>query len=131
MHFEGIYTPVITPMGPEREIDEEGWVEVIEHLLGQGMHGLVLGGTTGENYALTKEERIRQFQFGNEVIAGRVPWVAGVNDIRTEDVCEYAVAARPTRRTGRRAWLRAAGMPRRTATAGRARATDHSDVSGS
>lgn len=94
MRFEGIYTPVITPMGPDREIDEEGWVKVIEHLLGQGVHGLVLGGTTGENYALTRDERIRQFQFGNEVVAGRVPWIAGVNDIRTEDVCDYAVAAR-------------------------------------
>ena len=94
MRFEGIYTPVITPMGPEREIDEDGWVQVIEHLLEQGMHGLVLGGTTGENYALTRAERIRQFEFGNEVIAGRVPWIAGVNDIRTEDVCDYAVAAR-------------------------------------
>ena len=69
MRFEGIYTPVITPMGPDREIDENGWVQVIEHLLGQGMHGLVLGGTTGENYALTREERIRQFHFGHEVIA--------------------------------------------------------------
>ena len=94
MRFEGIYTPVITPMGPDREIDEQGWVEVIEHLLGQGMHGLVLGGTTGENYALTPEERVRQFEYGNEVIAGRVPWIAGVNDIRTEDVTAFAVAAR-------------------------------------
>lgn len=81
-------------MGPDREIDEVGWVKVIEHLLGQGMHGLVVGGTTGENYALTRAERIRQFEFGNEVIAGRVPWIAGVNDIRTEDVCDYSVAAR-------------------------------------
>ena len=94
MRFEGIYTPVITPMGPDREIDEKGWVEVIEHLLAQGMHGLVLGGTTGENYALTPEERVRQFQYGHEVIAGRVPWIAGVNDIRTEDVSAFAVAAR-------------------------------------
>jgi 4-hydroxy-tetrahydrodipicolinate synthase len=94
MRFEGIYTPVITPMGPDREIDEKGWVEVIEHLLGQGMHGLVLGGTTGENYALTPEERVRQFQYGHEVIAGRVPWIAGVNDIRTEDVSAFAVEAR-------------------------------------
>jgi len=94
MQFEGIYAPVITPMGPEREIDEKGWAEVIEHLLGQGMHGLVLGGTTGENYALTPEERVRQFQYGHEVIGGRVPWVAGVNDIRTENVSAFAVAAR-------------------------------------
>jgi 4-hydroxy-tetrahydrodipicolinate synthase len=94
MRFEGIYTPVITPMGPDREIDEKGWSVVIEHLLGQGIHGLVLGGTTGENYALTPEERIRQFRYGNEVIAGRVPWIAGVNDIRTEVVSAFAVAAR-------------------------------------
>ncbi len=94
MKFEGIYTPVITPMGPDREIDEKGWVEMIEHLIGQGMHGLVLGGTTGENYALTPDERVRQFNYGNEVIAGRVPWIAGVNDIRTEDVSTFAVEAR-------------------------------------
>jgi 4-hydroxy-tetrahydrodipicolinate synthase len=94
MRFEGIYTPVITPMGPEREIDEKGWEVMIEHLIGQGMHGLVLGGTTGENYALTAEERVRQFQYGHEVIGGRVPWIAGVNDIRTEDVSAFAVAAR-------------------------------------
>lgn len=94
MRFEGIYTPVITPMGPDREIDEKGWVEMIEHLIGQGMHGLVLGGTTGENYALTPKERVRQFNYGHDVIAGRVPWIAGVNDIRTEDVSAFAVAAR-------------------------------------
>jgi 4-hydroxy-tetrahydrodipicolinate synthase len=94
MRFEGIYTPVITPMDEHREINEPGWTDMIEHLIGQGMHGLVLGGTTGENYALTVEERIHQFKYGNEVIGGRVPWIAGVNDIRTEDVCEFAVAAR-------------------------------------
>lgn len=94
MQFDGIYTPVITPMGPDREIDEKGWFEVIEHLLAQGTHGLVLGGTTGENYALTRDERVRQFQLGNDVIGGRVPWVAGVNDIRTEEVAALAVAAR-------------------------------------
>ena len=81
-------------MDENREINEPGWTEMIEYLIGMGMHGLVLGGTTGENYALTFEERIRQFRYGSEVIAGRVPWIAGVNDIRTENVCEFAVAAR-------------------------------------
>lgn len=94
MKFEGIYAPVITPMNEDYSVDEAGYAEMIEHLIGQGIHGLVIGGTTGENYALTKEERMRQFTYANEVIAGRIPWIAGVNDIRTEDVCEYAVAAR-------------------------------------
>ena len=94
MKFEGIYAPVITPLDSQRAIDEEGYARMIEHLITQGVHGLIVGGTTGENYALTREERERQFKFANEVIAGRLPWLAGVNDIRTEDVAAYAAAGR-------------------------------------
>jgi 4-hydroxy-tetrahydrodipicolinate synthase len=94
IRFEGIYTPVISPMDAEGVLDEAGWGVMIDHLIGQGVHGLVLGGTTGENYALSREERLRQFTLGHELIAGRVPWLAGVNDIRTEDVCAYGGAAR-------------------------------------
>ncbi len=94
MQFEGIYVPVITPFQDDHSVDEAGYARCIDHLVEQGVHGIVVGGTTGENYALTKEERLRQFQFAQERIDGRLPWVAGVNDIRTEDVCEYAAAAR-------------------------------------
>ena len=94
MRFEGIYTPVITPLHADREINEPGWTVMSEYLIDQGHHGLVLGGTTGESYALTPEERVRQFQYGNEVIAGRVPWIAGVNAMNTAEVCNFAVAAR-------------------------------------
>jgi len=94
MLFEGIYTPVITPFNEDLSIDEKGYAEVIESQIELGVGGIAIGGTTGENYALTREERIWQFKFANEVIAGRLPWVAGVNDIRTEDVCDYAIAAK-------------------------------------
>lgn len=96
MQFRGIYTPVITPFKHDYSIDKDGYADMIEHLIAQNIHGLVIGGTTGENYALTPEERIWQFQFAQERIAGRIPWLAGVNDIRTEDVCAYAIAARET-----------------------------------
>jgi len=96
MRFEGIYAPVITPFDDGFAIVEDDYATVIEHLIGQGIHGLVIGGTTGENYALTGDERIRQFHFAHQVIGGRVPWIAGVNDIRTEDVAAFAVAARET-----------------------------------
>lgn len=96
MQFEGIIVPVITPMGPDGVLDEDGYARMIESLIAQGVQGLVIGGTTGENYALTREERIRQFAFAHACIGGRVPWLAGVNDIRTEDVCGYAESARDT-----------------------------------
>lgn len=94
MRFEGIHAPVITPFDDDFTIVENDYATVIEHLIGQGMHGLVIGGTTGENYALTDQERVRQFHYAHEVIGGRVPWTAGVNDIRTGDVAAFAVAAR-------------------------------------
>lgn len=94
MQFNGIYTPVITPFHDDYSIDKKGYAEIIEAQIAGGVHGIVIGGTTGENYALSKEERIWQFQFANEVINKRVPWISGVNDIRTEDVCEYAVASK-------------------------------------
>ena len=96
MTFEGIYVPVITPFHPDYTINEAAYAEMIEHLLAQGIHGLVIGGTTGENYALTPEERVAQFKTANALIKGRVPWIAGVNDIRTEQVCDFAAAARDT-----------------------------------
>jgi 4-hydroxy-tetrahydrodipicolinate synthase len=94
MQFEGIYTPVITPFRDDGSIVEDDWARMIEHLIGNGVHGIVIGGTTGEVYALTKEERIGQFQKANDLINGRVPWLAGVNDFRTEECCDYAAAAR-------------------------------------
>lgn len=94
MTFEGIYTPVITPFNRDFSIDRDGYAAVIERQIGQGVHAIVVGGTTGENYALTPDERIWQFSFANDVINGRIPWLAGVNDIRTESVCEFASAAR-------------------------------------
>ncbi len=94
MRFEGIYAPVITPFFKDYSIDVDGYRDSIENLIALGVHGIVIGGTTGENYALTRNERIEQFRYANEVIAGRVPWMAGVNDIRTEDVCSYSVAAK-------------------------------------
>jgi len=94
MQFEGIYAPVITPFNEDSSIDEKAYATVIEHLIAQGTHGIVIGGTTGESYAMTPKERVDQFHYANKVIAGRVPWMAGVNDIRTEDVCDYSIAAK-------------------------------------
>jgi 4-hydroxy-tetrahydrodipicolinate synthase len=94
MQFRGIYVPVITPFKADYSIDRESYEQVIEHLIAQGVHGIIIGGTTGENYALTAEERVWQFDFAQGLIKDRLPWIAGVNDIRTEDVCDFSVAAR-------------------------------------
>ena len=57
------------------------------------MHGIVIGGSTGEYYAHTAEERLALAAHASEVIAGRLPLV-GTGAIRTEDSLAYAEAAR-------------------------------------
>lgn len=94
MRFDGIYTPVITPFQRDYSIDEKAWAETIEWQIDSGAHGIVVGGSTGEVYALSKEERLRQFHRGKEIVRGRVPLIAGVNALTTEECCAYAAAAR-------------------------------------
>lgn len=94
MRFEGIYTPVVTPHRADHGIDRHRFAEVLEFLVGAGVHGLVIAGTTGEYYAQTAEERIELMQFAGEVIAGRLPMVVGTGAIRTEDSIMLAEAAK-------------------------------------
>jgi len=94
MKFEGIIPPILTPFNDDHSVDEPGYAKMIEFMIDGGVHAIIVGGTTGEYYAMTHEERVRQFHYAKEVIAGRVPMIAGVNDARTEDAADLATAAR-------------------------------------
>ncbi len=93
MQFEGIYTPIITPFHDDGSINEEGFAQVIEFLVDSGSHGIVVGGTTGEYYAQTLEERVHLLQIAHRIINGRATLMAGVGAIRTEDSIELAQTA--------------------------------------
>jgi len=92
--FKGIIPPIITPFHDDHGVDEAGYAELIEYMIGGGVHGIIVGGTTGESYALTRDERVRQFHFAKDVIGGRVPMICGVNDLTTAGACDYAATAK-------------------------------------
>ena len=58
--FEGIIPPIITPFHDDMSVDEKGYADVIEYMIANGVHAIIVGGTTGENYALSSEERVRR-----------------------------------------------------------------------
>jgi 4-hydroxy-tetrahydrodipicolinate synthase len=93
MRFEGIYTPIITPFANNGEIDWDLYAEVIDWQIENGVAGVIVGGSTGEFYALSKEERIQQFKFAAERINNRVEFMAGVNDIRVDECLDISMAA--------------------------------------
>ena len=94
MRFEGIYTPVVTPHTSTFDIDQDKFAETIELLIGAGVSGLIVAGTTGEYYAQTAEERIQLMNLAHSVIKDRVPLVVGTGAIRTEDSIQFAEAAK-------------------------------------
>jgi len=94
MPFEGINPSLVTPFKQDYSLDGEGFANLIEHLIGCGVHALTCGGTTGEYYAQTRQERIEIIRLAKDVIQGRVPLIAGVGAIRIEEAMEIAAAAR-------------------------------------
>jgi 4-hydroxy-tetrahydrodipicolinate synthase len=92
--FEGIYTPAVTPFKPDGEIDKGVFAIVVESLIDAGVHGIILGGSTGEYYAQTADERFALAVYAKDVIRGRVPLVVGTGATRTEDSVAFARGAR-------------------------------------
>ncbi len=94
MRLEGIYTPVITPFSADGAIDYPALDDLIERLIGAGVHGLISGGSTGENYAETVEERLAIARFVTGRVQGRLPVIVGTGAMRTPDSIALAVGAR-------------------------------------
>lgn len=94
MQFEGIYTPAITPLAADGQIDHPAFAEALEYLIASKVHGIIIGGSTGEYYAHTAQERFDLAARAKDVINGRLPLIVGTGAIRTEDSVAYAKAAK-------------------------------------
>jgi len=92
--FEGIYTPAITPLAADGSIDKAAFAEVLEYLVESKIHGVIIGGSTGEYYAHTTQERIELAAQAKDVLNGRLPLIVGTGGIRTEDAVAFAKHAK-------------------------------------
>lgn len=94
LKLEGIYTPLITPFHADGSFDLDALAELVERLIAAGVHGLISGGSTGENYAETVEERLELARFITKRAAGRLPVIVGTGAMRTPDSIALAQGAR-------------------------------------
>ncbi len=75
----GIIPPMVTPFDDREELDVAALAADVEYLIeGAGVHGLAVGGSTGEGHTLTDEELRTAVGTAVEAAAGRVPVIAGV-----------------------------------------------------
>ncbi len=92
--FEGIYTPVVTPYHQDGGVNWDALSHAIEYLIENRVHGLISGGSTGENYAQTVEERLELALFTHKQLKGRLPLVVGTGAMLTPDSIALAFGAR-------------------------------------
>ncbi|MCA9078493.1 MAG: dihydrodipicolinate synthase family protein [Planctomycetaceae bacterium] len=78
--LKGIIPPMITPLSGRDQLDHESTERVINHIIGGGVHGLFVLGSTGEAPSLPLAVQKEMIDLAEKVIAGRVPFLVGVTD---------------------------------------------------
>lgn len=84
MHFEGIYTPVITPFRDDSSIDFDAYAAHVKFLLESGVHGLMIGGTTGEYYVESHEERVELLKVAREICDDQLQIIFGTGSVNPD-----------------------------------------------
>jgi 4-hydroxy-tetrahydrodipicolinate synthase len=92
--LDGVYPAAVTPFNEHQELDAEGVERLIEHLVGAGVAGVVIAGTTGEYYALREQERMELFAVASRHARGRISLIAGCNAGSTREAVDLGVGAK-------------------------------------
>ena len=87
--FEGSYVALITPMTPDRSIDEPALRKLVQWHIASGTHGLVPVGTTGESPVLSAAEHLRVMALVVEEAAGKIPIIAGCGSNNTDEAITF------------------------------------------
>jgi len=91
--FKGSYVALITPFR-DGAVDEAAFVKLVEWQIGQGTHGLVPCGTTGESPTLSHDEHKRVVELCVKTAKGRVPVIAGAGSNNTLEAIELTKFAK-------------------------------------
>lgn len=94
--LRGIIPPMVTPLRDRDRLDLEGLERLIEHILGGGVHGLFILGTTGEAPSLSHRLRCEVIERTCARVAGRVPVLVGITDtsfVESVQLAEHAAEA--------------------------------------
>lgn len=88
--WQGVFPAVTTQFREDFSLDLPATARVIEGLVRDGVSGLVVCGTVGENTSLSRSEKMQVVEAAKSVAAGRVPVICGVAEFTTPFAIETA-----------------------------------------
>src|SRR5262245_42706284 len=81
----GVFPAALTMFDAAGALDEAATARHLERLIHEGVHGVVVGGTSGEFISLTDSERRRLVEVAVEAVSGRIPLVVGTGYFSTTE----------------------------------------------
>lgn len=88
--FEGVITPMVTPLIDRENIDFKGLEKLQDHLINGGVSGVFLMGTTGEGTSISPRMRKDLIKYSIEYVKGRVPVFVSIADCCIEESLNMA-----------------------------------------
>jgi 4-hydroxy-tetrahydrodipicolinate synthase len=92
--WNGVFVPVVTPFDSNGDFDEVACRQLLDLLIDDGVHGIIVAGSTGEWFTLNNTERARLFEVALDQVNKRVTLLGGVAAIATRDSISLAKIAK-------------------------------------
>lgn len=88
--WAGVFPAATTQFRTDLSVDIDATQRVQDALVRDGVHGLIIMGTVGENNSLEADEKRAVLEAAVEAVAGRVPIIAGVSELDTKRAAAFA-----------------------------------------
>ncbi len=91
--WQGVFPAATTQFADDLSVDIAATQRVQRGLIDDGVDGLIVMGTVGENNSLDAGEKLALLEAAIATAAGRVPVLTGVSELTTKQAVEYAKKA--------------------------------------
>ena len=90
VNWRGVYPALTTQFRADESVDLEATSRHLESQIAEGIHGVILLGTVGENTTLEYGEKLDVLRMALDTAKGRIPVLSGVAECSTRLACRYA-----------------------------------------
>ena len=90
VQWRGYIPAITTPFTGEGALDFAALERLLQWLLDEGMHGIIIGGTQGEWFTISAAERKQLMHTVGRKLSGKLPLIAGCSAYTTAEVAAHA-----------------------------------------
>ncbi|TWT51503.1 4-hydroxy-tetrahydrodipicolinate synthase [Thalassoglobus neptunius] len=88
--WRGVFPAATTQFHDDESLDIPQTMKHVLHMIGQGVHGMIMLGTVGENCSLEYSEKLEVLRATVEAVGGKVPVLTGVAEYTTSLAQRFA-----------------------------------------